>query len=237
MSKKRAPQAELNHNIRLFIDPSNMVVLRAADGQTFLVDKNCAMVSKRFREWFLDLEAAVLSSGVQGPSATLRRASPDPSSSSGPFHTPPASHAQNVDPGLVIPFYDLEWETRPEHSNRGEAFFTVQQLIDYHNQIPSAEKLPSVEPQKGTARVPSPSSAGTRRSLVSCIHDETTGIRWYPMYDFSDVKGSMVDVGIRFMYLKYRQDCEPEKRLTFQTSLLGECNAVQLLSISAIMGL
>lgn len=239
MSKKRAPQTELNHNTRLFIDPSNMVVLRAADGETFLVDKNCAMVSKRFRELLVDVET-VLSmaaqmleeNGSSENSPLPQGACPNPTSSL--KEKPP------MDMNRAIPFFDIEWELRPQPSNHGKSMCSVMQILQYR-QKQNSEKLPPVEPTTSSSKnagraVVAAAPVGSRRPYLSCIEDER-GVKLYPLFDFPDVKADLLEVAIRFMYLKYRLDSEPEKRQTFHTSLLGESSAVRLIAVSAILGM
>lgn len=232
MSKKRAPQTELNHSTRICIDPANMVVLRAADGETFLIEKNCAMVSKRFRDLLVDAE---------GTLAAAAQSIEDPSGAEAPNTGIPMSsmkEKQPVDLNRCFPFYDIEWERRPLGSDRGMYRYSVAQIIDFRQKqnlekAPAAE-VPTTSKNSGRSAVATP--AGPRRPFLSCIEDEN-GIKKYPLFDFPDVKADLLEVAIRFMYLKYRLDSEPEKRQMFNTSILGESSPVRLIAVSAILGM
>lgn len=240
MSKKRAPQTELNHNTRLFIDPSNMVVLRAADGETFLVDKNCAMVSKRFRELLVEVETVLSVAAQILEENGSPENSPIPQGGSGANPTSALKEKPPVDMNRTIPFFDIEWELRPQPSNHGKAMCSVRQILQYR-QKQNSEKLPSIEPPVSSSKnagraVVTAAPVGSRRPYLSCIEDER-GVKLYPLFDFPDVKADLLEIAVRFMYLKYRLDSEPEKRQVFQTSLLGESSAVRLIAVSAILGM
>eukprot|EP00796_Vickermania_ingenoplastis_P008643 gene8643-6072_t len=234
MSKKRAPQTELNHNTRLFIDPANMVVLRAANGEAFLVEKNCAMVSRRFREMLVDVEGT-LSAALQLQDAGSSLDFPSQQQQSNPASS---LKERTVDMNRTIPYYDMEWERRPAMSNSGKAMFTVAEILD-HRQKHSVERAAPMDMPattgKNSGRAPV-TPAGPRRPALSCIEDDN-GVRRYPLFDFPDVKADLLEAAIRFMYLKYRLDSEPEKRQVFTTNLLGEGSAVRLIAASAILGI
>lgn len=229
MSKKRAPQTELNNNNRLSIDPSNMVVLRAGNGNVFLIEKNCAMVSRKFRELLSEMEAKI--------SMAVR--SMDESINSG---EPPSDSLSFKEKGIEVdcsfPFFDIEWEVRPRESDSGKSMFKATQIIHYW-QKHNSERVQSSDcpvTSSKNARSAVVSSAGHRRSYLSCLEMDN-GVKMYPLFDFPEIDATLLDLAIRFMYLKYRLDSEPEKRQQFHFSLLEECNAVRLIAISDLLGM
>lgn len=289
MSKRRLPQTE-SSGYRLLIDPGNMVVLRAANGEVFLVERNCAMVSKRFRDILSEMEAIIPSSLTQeetresmdhmhGGSHTGEAVSGG-SSASSPTHLERVRKRSVGDERhTLLPFYDMEWELRPHLSDRGKALFSVGQVLySRHRQsfeagaygsgelspgllgtigserstgsvvpgglgnasftspmVPTSASGSSKNGPRGTMMLSSPS--GPKRSPVSCLEDEH-GIRWYPLFDFPDISSYLLEVGIRYMYLKYRMDSEPEKRIPFHPSLINEGGStVCLIAASAILGM
>lgn len=242
MSKKRAPQAELSHNTRLFIDPCNMVVLQAADGETFLVEKNCAMVSKRFREALLELEGTLTAAAqaVDDSSGDTAHTSPVTVPSAAAANASSFKERAAVDLERRIPFYDIEWERRPDASDKGRSLYSIGEIVQYRHKQ-NLERLapmdtPPTTSGKNSGRTPVVVPTGVRRPYLSVIEDDD-GVKRYPLFDFPDVKADLLEVAIRFMYLKYRLDSEPEKRQTFHTGLLGESSPVRLIAISAILGM
>lgn len=288
MSKKRAPQTE-PMGYRLFIDPCNMVVLRAAGDESFLVERNCAMVSKRFRDALAEMEASIPTYFQEESHGTFEH--PQVSSypyevlsggSSSTFSPPSRSQRQklsNDDRSSLLSFYDMEWELRPHLSDRGKALFSLEEVLFLrHRQslegamngsgetspgmvatLASERSMGSVTPAlptsvsfanpampgaasggpKGGARgtVALSTPPGPKRSHVCCIEDEH-GIRWYPLFEFPDLSANLLEIAVRYMYLKYKMDSEPEKRVPFHPSLISEGgNAVRLIAVSSILGM
>lgn len=264
-------------------------MLRAANEEAFLVERNCAMVSKRFRDTLTEMEAIIpFSLGQEEVRCSL---DPTHGSSHGSdvVSAPPSSSTPSPSGRLgkksfeerhaFLPFYDMEWELRPHLSERGKAMFSVAQVLYFrHRQsfeagtYGSGELTPgmlgtigserstgslaaggitnasftspmvatsgsggSKSGGRGTVTLSSPS--GPKRTHVSCLEDEH-GIRWYPLFDFTDLSANLLEVAVRYMYLKYRMDSEPEKRVPFHPSLIIEGgSAVSLIAASSLLGM
>lgn len=288
MSKKRAPQTE-PLGYRLFIDPCNMVVLRAAGDESFLVERNCAMVSKRFRDALTEMEALIPSYFQEEPHGTFEHPqancypyevlSGGSSSTSSPPSRSQRQHLSNDERCALLPFFDMEWELRPHLSDHGKTMFSVEEVLHLrHRQsleagmngsgetspgmvgtLGSERSMGSVSPGlpisvsftspgvpgaaagsskgggRGTVALSTPS--GPKRSHIFCMEDEH-GIRWYPLFEFPDLSANLLEIAIRYMYLKYKMDSEPEKRVPFHPSLISEGgNAVRLIAVSSILGM
>lgn len=93
---------------------------------------------------------------------------------------------------------------------------------------------------RDTAAAPSTWTAARKKSdsseVESAEHRVMTS--WlYPLIDLPDVAPDLLEVGIAFMYYKYKADNESDKRAPFTLQSIGETDPVRLIAVSSLLSM
>lgn len=259
MSKKRPVSTEQAAPTKLTVEPENMIVLRAAGGKLFLIDRNCALVSRRCQRDIQEKERALLYGAVSIASSTSRVASAaERSESIAASMSEGISAAGGTDkealggllaqpilyacfdpfadvrqPSPVSPFATdcLLWLTVGDVLTR-QPQARLQMAVDVH--------MPSITSSLTGSRRSSPGfgSTGVNRPPLLTYVELATGARVYPVVDLPDVSAELLEIGIRFMYVKYQADSDAEKRSApFSADFVQGMSTAQLMATSMLLAM
>lgn len=258
-SKRTQQQAEALTLPKLYVDPLYMVALRSASGRVYLVDRNCALVSRRCRRYLERKEEEILQrEEADGGSPCAAVSEPT-------THVPYYGIRGNKEDGHRV---DTDKASSPAaHGTLAEddCFVSVPAttLFDvYQKRLTAAADQHQAQPPRNEAlrgsggpqgKRPGGTPAGTagRTSATpppvpwppafGALEDyegAADGLTLYPLIDLTDVPDPLLDMALGFMYLKYRSDTDFTEKWQ-STTALPSCddgsNAEQLIAASVIL--